>query len=525
MSRYIIGVHSGHDSSACLMRDNEIIFAIEKERLTRKKHDSGEPAECIEYVLKAAGITYSDVDLVVRVNWYDSKELDDEYYKQFSKVIVRYEHHLFHAYAVSLDMQENALAYVIDGRGCRPLDNHESDMEGYFEAESVYLFDGNKMNILEKRYAKHYSKAYQWGSHMDSIGYAYADVSRLVFQDYNAAGKIMALAAYGTENIAIPKALRYDSAYMSVSSEWLDFLNALDYPLDYHSQLAKDISFGLQKEVEEYIGSRIKSLSEKYHCNHIGISGGVALNCKNNGIIFNKYRLDDLYIFPACGDNGIAVGAAVWAARELFKDNRKISWKFDLGKKYDRVRYSEEDIDKAVDILHQGNVIGIFENGSEFGPRALCNRSLLALASKPEMKDYLNSTIKHRELFRPFGGVILERNIQMLTNEKIANDYMLSAVRVKKEVREKIPALVHKDGTIRLQIVRENRKDSSIWKILEKMEEKYNEFILINTSFNGIGEPIVETPDDARISAAKNGIEYILMHGRMERITKECILR
>ena len=518
MSRYIIGVHSGHDSSVCLMCDNEIIFAIEKERLTRKKHDSGEPTECIEYVLEAAGITYSDIDLVVRVNWYDSKELDDAYYKRFSKVIVRYEHHLFHAYAVSLDMQENALAYVMDGRGCRPIDNHENDREGYFEAESVYLFDGNKMNTLEKRYAKHYSKAYQWGSHMDSIGYAYADVSRLVFQSYDAAEKIMALAAYGVENAAIPKALQYDGEHMSVSSDWLHFLNALDYPLDYHSQLAKDISFGLQKEVEAYIGNRITSLSKKYHCSHIGISGGVALNCKNNGVIFNTHQLDDLYIFPACGDNGIAVGAAVWAVREVFQDDRKIEWKFDLGKSYDKVRYSEEDIAMAVELLHQGNVLGIFENGSEFGPKALCNRSLLALASNSEMKDYLNSTIKHRELFRPFGGVILERNIQMLTDERIANDYMLSAVRVKNEMREKIPALVHKDGTIRIQIVRENRKNASIWKILDKMEEKYKEIILINTSYNGIGEPIVETPDDARRSAAKNGIGYLLMHGRIERI-------
>ena len=125
MKRYVLGVHSGHDSSACLFCDNQLVIAIEKERLSRKKHDSGEPIECIEYILKEAELEYSDIDLVVRVNWFNSNELNDEYYKVFKNVIVRYEHHLFHAYAVTLVMDGEGIIYIVDGRGCRPKDNGE----------------------------------------------------------------------------------------------------------------------------------------------------------------------------------------------------------------------------------------------------------------------------------------------------------------------------------------------------------------------------------------------------------------
>lgn len=518
MSRYVLGVHSGHDSSACLFCDSKMIMAIEKERITRKKHDSGEPIECIEYILNSKRLNYSDIDLVVRVNWYNSTELDNQYYSRFKNVIVKYEHHLFHAYAVSITMDEPGFIYVIDGRGCRPIDNGENSNECVFETESLYYYDGSSIESIEKKYAKHYSNAYVWGSHMDSVGYIYADVSRLIFKDYNAAGKIMALAAFGKKNDIIPKILEYDGEKMIVSKEWLDFLDSQSYPLNYKTQIAKDIAYSLQCEVETYIGRRVNGFIEKYDCKIFGLGGGVALNCKNNGVLFNQCKLDRLSLFPACGDNGIAVGAAVWGIKEFFQDKRKIDWKYDLGKIYEKLEYSYTDISNVVELLHQGEVVGIYENGSEFGPRALCNRSLLASPACIGIKDYINAEIKHREFFRPFGGVILERNIERLTNDRIANDYMLVAVNAKKELFETIPDLIHKDGTVRVQIIRNDRKDSSIYRILEVIEKRYDEFILINTSFNGIGEPIVETPDEARETAKKIGVKHVLLNGKIERV-------
>ena len=414
MDRYILGVHSGHDSGACLIRNNEIVAAIERERLTRKKHDSGEPIECIEYLLKYQCLSYSDIDLVVRVNWYNSKEINDAYYLKFKNVIVRYEHHLFHAYAVSLTMNRAGIAYIIDGRGCRPVDNADGEGDDTFETESVYYYDGSILRPVEKIYEKHFANAYNWGSHMNSVGYIYADVSRLIFKDYNAAGKVMALASFGSDNAIIPNVLSYDGTKMTVSKEWLDFLNSQPYPLDYDSQIAKDIAYSLQKAVEEYLNKRVRGIIEKYNCTSLALSGGVALNCKNNGELFRKCNLDELNIFPACGDNGIAVGAAVWAIREYYEDFSKIKWKYDMGTVYAEVNYNSMEIECTADLLERGEIIGLFENGSEFGPRALCNRSLLALPSIHGIKNRLNSEIKKREWFRPFGGVILERNLLLI---------------------------------------------------------------------------------------------------------------
>lgn len=521
MSRYIIGVHSGHDSSACLFCDTKLIMAIEKERITRVKHDSGEPIECIEYLLQANELKYSDIDLVIRVNWYNAIGLNDDYYRNFKNVIVKNSHHIFHAYAVTVTMDEPGLIYIIDGRGCRPKDNGEKDDREIFETESLYYYDGkNELISLEKIYKKHLDNAYNWGSHMDSVGYIYADVSRMIFKDYNAAGKVMALASYGVENDIIPTIMQYNGRELTISQKWLDFLNSQPFPLNYNSQIAKDIAYSLQKEVEIYIERRVKNFIKNYKYNVIGLGGGVALNCKNNGNILNQCSLESLYLFPACGDNGIAVGAAVWGIKHFYKDSQKLTWKYDLGKKYEQYHYFNNDIVEISAMIHQGEVIGLYENGSEFGPRALCNRSLLASPYHKGIKKYLNTEIKHREDFRPFGGVILERNISKITSEHITNDHMLIAVNAKKEIRDKIPDLVHKDGTVRLQIIRESQKNTSIYKILELMEKKYGEWILINTSFNGKDEPIVETVIEAKNTAKKIGIKHILLNGMIERIER-----
>lgn len=520
MDRYILGVHSGHDSSACLYKNNQLLYAIARERLTRNKHDSGEPIECIEYLLKAAGITYNQISLVVRVNWYDSTEINDDYYKKFSKVIVRYEHHLFHAYAASLAAKfDKTLIYIMDGRGCRPVDNGCSSLseEDLFEAESLYLLDNGEITELqaEKKYAVHESASkhkYKWGSHMDSIGYAYADVSRLIFKDYNAAGKVMALAAYGVGNADVPECLYFDKK-LHVRKEWLDYLNSQDYPLSYELQTAKNIACALQFELESYIQTRIKYFSEKYNVLDFCFSGGVALNCLNNGKLINSGLINSLGLFPASGDDGISIGAGLWAIRKIFKDKSKIEWDYALGKSYGEICYDESVLFQVIKDIHDDKIIGLFEGGSEYGPRALCNRSIIASAKSKNMKDRLNLQIKHRENFRPFGGVILERNLKKITDDRIASPLMLSAINIKPEMIDYMPALVHKDNTVRIQVIYENQNKKLIWKILDYLEKKYGELVLINTSFNGKGEPIVESQSDALLSAKRMKLEYVYMNG------------
>lgn len=511
MNRYIVAVYSGHDASACLFRNNELAYAIEKERLSRIKHDEGDPIECIDYILSAEGIDYVQVDLVVRCNWFDTKYRNDKYYERFSHVIENPNHHLFHAYAVSLvNQSKDMISLIYDGRGCRPEDENICllNTSNFFESESVYLYH-NKVNIpIEKRFSIYEKSAYKWGSFLDSIGYIYAAVSKAIFMDTYAAGKVMALASFGVES-DIPEPLLPNSH--SVNRAFLSYINSLSLPISWDSEIAKNLAFKVQRALENYLKSKVECLSKKYKIHDFALSGGVALNCKNNGLIGNLDYVHSLSLFPASGDDGIAIGAGVWAIREYYKDNSLIKWNVFTGKSKNINNYEKDVIDKVVDYLEQNKFIGLYDGASEFGPRALCHRSIICNALTIDMKDKLNREIKHRESFRPFGGVILSKNLPKITDEKLINPYMLAAIHIKDSFKERIPALLHIDNTVRLQVV--DDETSVIGMILKKYEESTGNFVLINTSYNSKGEPIVETKEDSISCAKKIGLSVILLDG------------
>ena len=257
----------------------------------------------------------------------------------------------------------------------------------------------------------------------------------------------------------------------------------------------------------------------KYGINNIVLGGGVGLNCKNNGIIANLPNINNFSVYCACGDSGLSLGAAIWGYHNIFHGSKKIEWTYGLGKKY-----PESPPSAIVNMPHQiakllieNKVVGVFQNGAEFGPRALGNRSILANPRIYEMKSYLN-TIKGRELFRPFGGMILSRNFPRITNQKLASPYMLSAADIFEHQKQVFPALVHRDGTIRLQVIDDNDENILCKNILRELEVLSNDFILINTSFNGLNEPIVETPEQAMCSAIKMGLDYVFIDGTLSKI-------
>lgn len=401
--KLVLGVHSGHDASACLFEDNVLKIAIEKERITRKKHDSGDPTECIDYILKSEGLKKSDIDLVVRCNWFDSKELDDDYYTDFKHVIINRNHHLFHAYAGTLCCKKlPCLIVVVDGRGARPEDVDTMEYKKgklsekpYFEAESVYLYDGKELKLLEKRFGEHFKNKYKWGSHLDSLGYAYSALSKCVFGSEYAAGKIMALAAFGKEDKNIPKVFKYGyDEEFKVSEEWLNILQDNELPLSWDDENTKNLAFSLQRGLEEYMEFRLKQLKERYGISNFVIAGGVALNCKTNGLLVNQDFIDTLGVYPASGDDGLSIGAGIWGYKSINNSNIKNDtiWRYDLGKDYSKGKnISYINISKKVaQILKEGKFVGIFSKGSEYGPRALGNRSILCNANSMELKDKLN---------------------------------------------------------------------------------------------------------------------------------------
>ncbi|QTA79806.1 putative nebramycin 5' synthase, tobZ-like [Desulfonema limicola] len=519
---YIIGVHSGHDSSACLLIENKLEMAIAKERITRKKHDSGDPIQCIEYILKAKNLKKEDIDTVVRSNWFDSVELNNDYYTEFQDVKVSYEHHFFHAHAASCAaVNLPCIILIVDGRGCRPQDikdnrfNFEKTEYPCFEVESVYYYDGQKMELLEKKFSKYYKNKFRWGSHIDSLGYAYSTISKIIFRNSYAAGKVMALSSKGRFDNKIPFPFFYDEENFKVNEIWLEYIDKLNISLNWKMKKAQNLAFSVQNALEEYLSFKLETLYKKYQINSFCIGGGVALNCKCNGLLANLAFVENVNVFNASGDDGLSFGSAVWFYRNQDTKHKTIEWTYETGKTYsNRSSFPCEVvcIHEIVKHLTNDKIVGLFSGGSEFGPRALGNRSILASPLNNSMKKYLNLYVKGREIFRPFGGSILKRNLEKITMDNYVSPYMLSAFKIKDEWKVKIPALVHIDGTVRLHIIED--ENSLLGKIINDFELLTGCPLLINTSFNGKDEPIVETIEEAIFSAKKIGINIVVIEDR-----------
>jgi carbamoyltransferase len=518
MSTRIIGVHSGHDASACLLVDNVLVGAIARERLTRKKHDQGDPIECVNYLLTHFGLKPADIDLLVCSDWHDATGLREERYSEFSRVEKTRRHHLLHAYAASVMAPAGpALVLVADGRGCRPEDNAVAGMDpGLFEVESIYRHEGGRLTSLEKTYRPYYGKRYAWGSHIDSLGYAYAAVSKKIFGSSHAAGKVMALAALAMRAHDIPPPLRFDrDQEFNVNPDWLAFLQACPGHIDWNTPLAADLADSIQHGLEAYSAFRTQQLAQTYQCKDLLLGGGVALNCRNNGLLANAAWLRSVDIFPAAGDDGLSVGAAVMALRETFGDYRPIVYTVSQGATYSAPIALDAQAPQAIaSRLADGRAVGLFEGGSEFGPRALGYRSILSSAADLALKTRLNAQIKRRESFRPFGGIVLRANLDRLTDDALAGPNMLSAARMTDASRSLYPALAHVDGTSRLQVVEED--GGLLHQILIAYERLTGHVALINTSFNGPNEPIVETLTQARACATAIGLDHLYAHGILE---------
>jgi carbamoyltransferase len=259
------------------------------------------------------------------------------------------------------------------------------------------------------------------------------------------------------------------------------------------------------------------------------MAGGVALNCVANGRVAREAGFENVWIQPAAGDDGIAIGCAYYGWLEILKQRRDFVMDHSyVGKRYsdkeaavelkkflvriqvDAVK-SENVCRDTAKLLADQKVIGWFQDRSEFGPRALGNRSLIADPRKPEMKDILNSRVKHRQAFRPFAPIVLAERMKEVFEGDEDSPFMLIAKPVRPEWRDKIPAIVHVDGTARVQTVRE-ATNPMLYRLLKEFEALTGVPVLINTSFNIKGEPIVETPQDAVNCFLTTGVDHLVIH-------------
>src|ERR1700730_10915483 len=471
---YVLGINAyDHDVSACLLRDGEIAVAINKERITRKKHDTGFYQKVVDYCLAAEGISFDDVDLVVRncyvlpvedlelrlVSQYVPEVMDDEERKQAknnplylanSNKVVTVSHHLAHAYsAFAACPFDKGVVMVVDGVG-----NYSSDITepGQLtknvnplarESESYYSFDGSRIETLKKVWLKpvrgFLSDEFYF---MPGLGALYSRVSIYIFAHWNKSGEVMGLAPYGRPD-AIKPLLEIKSDEVGVPEWGVEFDKPFlpeqerDWEASSSMQHWKDVAWRVQDDAETLLLKRAIWLRETTGAKNLCMAGGVALNCVANGRIVRDAGCDNVWVQPAAGDDGIAIGCAYYGYLEILKQRRA----FVMDHCYVGRRYTDQDIHNAMEkflvriqttavrsedicretarLLSEQRVIGWFQGGSEFGPRALGNRSLLADPRKAEMKDILNKRVKHRQAFRPFAPVVLaERAREMFEGEE-----------------------------------------------------------------------------------------------------------
>jgi carbamoyltransferase len=369
---------------------------------------------------------------------------------------------------------------------------------------------------------------------MPGLGALYSRASTYIFGDWDKCGELMGLAPYGRSNrfkplmtirdneLRVPEwTAEFDRPWVIDSGGKWD-----DSPAMGHWE---DLAWRVQDDTETVLLARARWLRETTGARNLCIAGGVALNCVANGRIAREAGFDNVWIQPAAGDDGIAIGCAYYGHVALQKKARASV----MTHAYVGMDYSEADVQEALArpsvrlatkrtrcfdicaetarVLADGNVIGWFQGRSEFGPRALGNRSILADPRSPQMKDILNRRVKHRQPFRPFAPIVLAHRMHEIFEGEEDSPFMLIAKRVREPWRDRIAAIVHVDGTARVQTVRRETNER-LYRLLEAFEALTGVPVLINTSFNVKGEPIVETPHDAVACFLATGIDYLALH-------------
>jgi len=560
---YVLGINSyDHDVSACLLRDGEIAYAIEKERITRKKHAGGFFQEVVDYCLQAEGITLDDVDLVVRNCYvmpvedlevrmiYQGDMVDREraqvanspLYLPKSNKVMTVSHHLAHAYsAFAVCPFDEGVVMVVDGVGSYSSDIKEPGQltEGVNplarESESYYKFKGSALETLKKVWLQPCRGLLSDEFfNMDGLGALYSRVSSYIFADWNKCGEVMGLAPYGRPD-NFRRLLELKDGELQVP-EWDAEFNQPWMPDGKNKWEAspsmkhwEDMAWRVQHDSEEVLIARARWLRETTGARNLCLAGGVALNCVANGRIVREAGFDNVWIQPAAGDNGIAIGCAYYGRVAIQKKPRTFVMKqATLGVTYpdDIARRvgnpllvtrktfngpGESICREAAKLLSEGNVFGWFQGRCEFGPRALGNRSILGDPRRPEMKDKLNKRVKFRQAFRPFAPIVpYERAKDIFVGED-ESPFMLRAKQVRPEWKDRIPAIVHVDGTARVQTVRREQNER-MYDLLMEFDKLTGVPMLVNTSFNIKGEPIVETPQDAMNCFIHTGIDYLALH-------------
>lgn len=546
----VLGFSVGHDKGAVIIEDGKVIVGITQERISRIKHDGAHqggliPFESINYCLNSAGITYKDIDLFV----YSTTELEDktasDFFRKYNDIshdrLFFIPHHLAHAYSTFFSSGfDDAAVIVADASGS--ILNYKNKLHLWYEVDrtglntdedwtegiSIYHFKKNEYSEVYKKWIK-YPVPIDTDEGV-SVGTVYSQGSLQLIYEPNEhtwpAGKLMGLASYADEEI-----VKEAPEYIQDLGDDIYIPNNAIYPKvtwrsDFYSKACVAGIYQREQERASLILARIAK--EKTNSKNVCVAGGSFLNCNSNERILKSGLYENCYFIPPSDDSGIPLGCAWFAYQKLTDITEVEQLSPYLGKSYSRIeviealnehtglKYTEYDnfdslIDEITYWLTQNRVIGWFQGGSEIGPRALGNRSILASPIKAWMTGHINADIKKREWYRPFAPAVLFEHQSEVFESDVYSPYMLVTTTVKEEWRDKIPAVVHIDNSSRHQSVTE-KSNSKFYSLIKKFHEKTGVPVLLNTSFNGPKEPIVETPKEAINTFLENNLDYLVIN-------------
>lgn len=559
--KYILGIQTGHDAAAALIIDGKIVADVAEERFTRTKNDASFPLNAIAFCLEFAGITSEDLDAIALPNEYlhpsmrvffdipknqlpkekrtiksklkqsvlqyveNSKRTDTvlPIYQKPIKIsskckIMLIDHHEAHAgsaYYTSGLNDERVLVVTMDGIG---------------DSTSITVWKG-EANRLERLKT--------WGGE-GSLGWFYSNCTEaLGWRHGSDEWKTMGLAPYGKVHPGaldgfhpVFKAGELVKPHEYVNGgAWLDH-SAYHYHFDDAYSLEpiakrlgrEDFSAEAQRVFQEQVNEIILPWLERVNTRHLCVAGGAFLNVKSNQEIWNSGKLDTQWIYPNPGDAGLAVGAALCA---YYGDSPEQKHQL-LGDAYFGPSYSNEEIQQILDQrgldyeyvddpsrvaakdLADNKIVGWFQGRMESGPRALGNRSILMSPLRNENKDIINRCVKYREAFRPFcPSMLYEKSADYLVNSRDER-FMVTSFSVREDKRDKIPAVVHVDGTARPQMVK-RESNPRYYDLIREFGGLTGEYVILNTSFNVKGEPVVCHPREAIRCFFDTGLDVLIL--------------
>ncbi len=573
----ILGINAFHpDSSACIVKDGKILAAIEEERIVRLKHWAGFPKESIKTCLNIAGITINEVDKIAinrdqKAHQYEKilftlknrPSLSNIYNRiQNRKDVGSVDKLIANLFDVDVDLINNKIV---------PVEHHFAHLTSTFFTspfeESVILSIDGFGDFLSTMWGFGKGNNVEVDDYVTfphSLGMLYQAITQyLGFANYGDEYKVMGMAAYGepkfideikqlikpVENGKFELnidyfnhpiegvSMEFDGGYPTIgnvfSKKMINLLGDQRSKEDPVEQKHKDIACSLQKVYEETLIHILKHLNKKYpHTKKLCLAGGCAQNSLANGKITSLTDFDSVWIQPAAGDAGGALGAALAVSNQELNEKRHIMHSPSLGQSFSNneiqkvlnnynleefnyifIEENEQLVDKISELLIDGNVIGFFHGAYEWGPRALGNRSIIVDPRIADMKGLLNEKIKKRESFRPFAPSVLREHVSEWFEKDEDVPFMTHVFNIKNDKKSIIPAVTHEDGTGRLQSV---TKDFNLryYEIINDFFLKTGVPMILNTSFNE-NEPIVSTPKEALECFLRTNMDVIVLENHI----------